>query len=146
MAVLREQPYGNARFEVEIQGIKSQAFTVVHLPEFTMEATEYREGTDKDHSSRKVSGRPSFTPLRMWRGFQGDLELYQWWRVTADGDRGARRTVVIRLMNEANTDAVAEWKLMNAWPARYSVAPLIAQGGEVLLEHVEIVCDRVELS
>jgi hypothetical protein len=39
---------------------------------------------------------------------------------------------------------VAGWVLHGAWPARYTVAPLLAQGGDVLIEEVEVVCDQVE--
>ena len=48
MAVFRDQPYGNARFVVQIDGLQSQAFAIVHPPEFVADAVEYRDGVDAE--------------------------------------------------------------------------------------------------
>jgi len=145
MAVFREQPYGNAQFVVEIDGLEQRSFTEVHLPVFSDEAVEYRDGNDPDRASHKMPGRPRIGTLVLRRGFRGNLDLYQWWRSATSGESGGRRSVSVQLLDEGATTVVAAWRLRNAWPVEYSVAPLSAQGGQVLIEQVEVACDRADL-
>ena len=145
MAVFRDQPYGNARFVVQIDGLASTAFAEAHPPELGGEVVEYQDGNDPEGESHKIPGRPRFGPLRLRRGFRGDLELYAWWRQATGGDPAGRRMVRGQLLDEGATGVVAEWVLHGAWPVRYAVNPLLAQGGEILMEEVEVVCDGVEL-
>jgi phage tail-like protein len=146
MAVLRDQPYANARFVVEIDGMETQAFAEVHLPEMSDDVVEYRDGTDKDAAPRKLPGRPRYGTMTLRRGFRGGLELHQWWREATNGGQGGRRNVLVRLLDEGATSVVAEWRLRAAWPARHWFSPLVAQGCETLMENVELACDSVELS
>jgi phage tail-like protein len=145
MAVFRDQPYGNARFVVQVDGVPAQAFSEVHLPEFSDEVVEFREGSDPEGASRKVPGRPRFGTLLLRRGFRGSLELYEWWRQATAGEASGRRNVRVQLLDEGAANVVAEWELRGAWPARYYLSALVAQGGDVLVENAEVACDRVEM-
>jgi phage tail-like protein len=145
MAILRDQPYGNARFLVHIDGLATQAFAEVHLPEFADDAVEYQEGGDAEAPPRKVPGRPRFGSLVLRRGFRGSLDLYQWWRQATSGDPGGRRALRVQLLDEGAVNVVAEWVVDGAWPVRYAVAPLVAAGGEVLMEQAELACESVEI-
>lgn len=145
MAVLRDHPYGNARFVVQIDGIEESAFTEVHLPELGESVIEYREGADREVRARAIPGHPHVGHLLLRRGFRGSLSLYRWYRDVADGAPGARRDVLVQLFDEGMTAVVASWRLHGAWPARYAVSPLRALGSEVVTEEIELVSDRLEM-
>jgi phage tail-like protein len=145
MAVVRDHPYGNARFRVEIPGIEEDAFAEVYLPELTTAVVEHRDGSDRDGAAHLLPGRPQLGRLILRRGFRGSLSLHQWYRQVAEGDAGARRDVLVQLFDEGMAAVVATWRLHAAWPVKYSVSPLCAAGNEVVVEEVELVGERLEL-
>jgi phage tail-like protein len=144
MAVFRNNPYGNSQFNVEINGIDNMAFDQVLLPELGVEVTEYREGTDPEHASRKLPGRSYFSNLLLRRGFNGSLALYEWWLDASSGDSGARRNLTIALLDEER-NPVLRCAFRNAFPARYTFSPLDAQDGSPWVESVEVAFDSMTL-
>jgi len=145
MAIIRDVPYGNARFTVEIDGIAQTGFAVVQLPEMILESTEYREGSEKTLPPQILPNRPRNGTLLLKRGFRGSLDLYQWWKAASMSAADARRLVVVRLLNEDNTAVVAQWKLSHAFPIRHGFAPLDGLDGGPLIEQVELACPAVEM-
>ncbi len=145
MAVQRDYPYTNAHFTVEYPTIPENIFfDEVLLPELLIEAVEVREGNEPGHASRKHPGLSKYTNLVLRRGFTGSLALYQWWRITSEGQPGAWQDGVIRLRDEEGNE-VASWRIHRAFPVRYSVAPLIGIDGSVLFETLEVCYDTVQM-
>jgi len=145
MAVAQDHPYGNAQFRVEIPASpQAQAFDEVLLPDLLVEAEELREGSDPSRASRKFPGLPRYTNLILRRGFAGTLELYQWWKLAADGDAGVRQTISIHLLSD-DRNVVASWRLSGAFPVRYAFSPLNGLDGSPLVETLEVSCDSVTL-
>jgi phage tail-like protein len=145
MAIGRDEPYGNAQFRVNIPSSpEAQDFEEVLLPELVIEVEEYREGNDKTRSSRKLPGLQKYSNLVLRRGFTGRLELYQWWKATADGSTLARQTVTVHLLNE-HQEPVATWILRNAFPVSYSFSPLNGLDGSPLIETLEVCCESVAM-
>ena len=145
MAIVRDYPYGNARFLVQIDGVEEAGFAEVHLPELTELVAEYREGGDREGPPHLLPERPQVGRMLLRRGFRGSLSLYRWYRQVADGEQGARRDVAVQLFDEGMAAVVATWRLRGAWPARYAVSPLRALGGEVLTEEAELVGERFDV-
>jgi phage tail-like protein len=145
MAIFRELPYGNARFQVEFDGIDRPGFLVVQLPELILESTEYREGGDAPLPSTPVAKRPRFGTLVLKRGFHGGLDLYNWWKEAVAGLPSARRAGTITLQNEDRSAAVAQWHVSGALPVRYGFSPLDGQDGGTLVEMIEVACQNVQL-
>jgi phage tail-like protein len=144
MAVSRDNPYGNAQFIVEIDGLETTSFEQVLLPEAGITVEEYREGSDPSRTSRKLAGAPFLTNLVLRRGFSGSLALYEWWKLTAQGDPGSRRSMRITLLDEERNPA-ASWLFTNAFPARYSFSPLDALDGSPLVECLELAFDSLRM-
>ena len=144
MAVLRDNPYENSHFRVEIGGDSPISFEQVLLPELTIEVVEYREGSEPVSTSRRLPGRTSFSTLVLRRGFNGSLYLYEWWTAASQGEAGGFRDVVVTLLNE-DREPVAAWRFRRAFPARYAVSPLDAQDGGIFVETVEVAFDSVDL-
>lgn len=146
MAVLRDHPYGAARFLVEIDGLEPSAFSEVVLPELAVEPVAYREGGEKEATPRQLPMRPTVGRLLLRRGFAGDLTLGEWMRQTVRGERNARRNVTVHLLDEAATGPVATWRLRGAFPVRHAFSPLVAGGCGVVLEELEVACEMVDLT
>ncbi len=51
-----ENPLGNYRFIVEINGIQSTSFAEVKMPDSEIEVVEYRDGSDPSRAIRKLPG------------------------------------------------------------------------------------------
>jgi phage tail-like protein len=142
MAVFRENPYGNAQFRVEIDGLANSDFELVQLPELGVEVVEYRDGNDPERSVRKLPGKSYLSNLVLRRGFAGSMDLYQWWQEVAQGNVDARRSVGITLLDEER-NPVTRWAFHNAFPARYYFSQLDAMDGSTLVETIDLAFDSV---
>ena len=149
MAVMRERPYSNYNFLVDIgtgdtQGIQA-GFAEVILPAATIDVIEYRSGNEKESGVRKIPGRAHYDNVILKRGVIGSLDLYSWWNDTRNGDVNSFRTVTVQLQNEEHTQVVLTWKFLRAWPTRYEFSCLVAQGKDTLLEVLELAFERMEM-
>ncbi len=87
MAVQRDNPYGNYNFVVDLGGGKEEAgFSEVDLPAGEIEAIEYREGSDKVSSARKLPGRVSYPNVVLSAGLPAG------WSCSSGGRQSATAT------------------------------------------------------
>jgi phage tail-like protein len=149
MSVLRERPYPNFNFLVDLGTGNTDGpeagFEEVILPEMWVDVIEYRNGNEKENAARKLTGADHCGNAILKRGVIGSLNLYQWFNEVRNGDQNALRTVTIQLSNEDHTGVVQTWKLFRARPVRIKWGPLQAKGKETAIEYVELACERVEL-
>jgi phage tail-like protein len=149
MAIVRDTPYGNYNFLVDIgvgePGSVQAGFAEVVLPEGVIDVIEYRNGNEKESGTRKIPGRVQYANAVLKRGAIGSLDLYQWFDQLRNGDIAARRNVAIHLLNEDRSAAVLTWKLLRAFPARYAFSNLDGRGQEPLLEILELAYERFEM-
>jgi phage tail-like protein len=148
MAVLRDRPYGNFNFLVDLgsgaDGPEA-GFSEVLMPEASVGVIEYRNGNDKESGVRKIPGRVHYGNVTLKRGVIGSLNLYQWFNQIRDGDTNGYRTVIIQLQNEDRTQVVMTWKLLRAWPARYKFSNLNGKGEDRAIEELELAYERLEI-
>jgi phage tail-like protein len=144
MPSVRQDPYLDFNFLVEIEEVAAAAFREAELPEGRIEAIAYREGTDRTSAARLLPGRVEYGPLVLRRGFAGDASLYQWWHEVAQGNID-RRNVSVILLDEQRQE-VARWNLRRAWPTKWSGPSLNALGNEVAIETLELAHEGVELA
>ena len=149
MAVMRDRPYSNFNFLVDIgtgeTASPSAGFCEVILPASTIDVIEYRTGNEKESATRKIPGRARYGNVILKRGVIGDLDLYQWWSDTRNGDINSFRTVRVSLQNEDRTEVVLRWIFLRAWPTRYEFSPLEGKGKETLVEVLELAFERMEM-
>lgn len=149
MATARERPYVNGNFLVDLGTGDTESvragFTEVVLPKAAIDAIEYRNGNEKVNEPRKMIGAVSYSPLILRRGLIGELDLYEWWDRTRNGDPDVRRTVTVSLLSENRADQVWRWKFINAWPSKYRTSDLSAEGNEVAMETLELCFERLEI-
>ena len=143
MPSVRQDPYLDFNFRVEIEGETAAAFREAELPEGRIEAIAYRDGTDRTNAARLLPGRTEYGPLILRRGFAGDASLFQWWLAVSQG-ASDRRNVSVILLDEQR-DEVARWNLRRAWPTKYAAPSLNALGNEVAVETLELAHEGIEL-
>lgn len=147
MAILRDLPYGNQHFRVDLgEGAEGPAagFSQVVLPDICLDIIEYRNGNDKESGTRKLPGLVRHDNVILRRGIIGSLNLYDWINQVRNGDANARRNVTITLLSEDLT-AVLAWKLFRAWPVKYSFGELNAKGTDVAIEELVLAYERLEM-
>ena len=149
MAVLRDRPYLNGNFNVDLGTGNADSvqggFLEVVLPAAAIDAIEYRVGNERTNEARKLSGAIHYDNLVLRRGVIGSLDLYEWWNEVRNGSVMALRTVVVTLLNEDRSEVVLTWKFLRARPAKYTGPVLNAGGNDVAIEEIELAFERMEL-
>jgi phage tail-like protein len=148
MAVLRAQPYGDQHFLVDLgtgnTGPES-SFSEVIIPGISIDVIEYRTGGDKENGVRKLPGLVKNGDVTLKRGIIGSLNLYDWINDVRNGDANARRTVTIQLLSEDLTTVAVTWKLLRAWPVKYTGPQLNGKGTDVAMEEIVLAYERLEM-
>src|SRR5215217_7873737 len=103
----RQDPLRSFRFLVEIEGITSGGFTRVKGLSREVKHESYREGGVNEYEHKLIT-QVSYPVVVLERGLALD-DLWKWALAAADGEV-RRRTLRIRLQNEANEPAFA-WQL-----------------------------------
>jgi phage tail-like protein len=149
MAILRERPYTNFNFLVDLgtgEPLSPQAgFSEVILPEAWVDVIEYRSGNSKENDVIKLTGMEHYSNLVLKRGVIGSLDLYEWYDDVRNGSQNAMRTVVVQLLSEDRANVVLTWKFLRARPVRYKFSELRGKGDEVLIEYLELAFERMEM-
>ena len=149
MAVLRERPYAQFNFLVDL-GTGNTAGPEAGFQEcseigMTVDVIEYRNGNEKENNVRKLPGLTRVSDVTLKRGIIGSLELYDWLDQIRNGDAAAYRTVLIHLQNEDRSEVVQTWKLLRARVVKHVSGPLNAKGNDVALEEITLAYERLEL-
>jgi phage tail-like protein len=138
---LRNDPYGVAHFQVEIDGMPESGFLNVTGLEGRVEVEEYREGGDFA-GTRKAPGNVSYSNVVVRRGMTSSKELWEWWERVRDGDVD-RRNISIKLLDDKR-EVVARWNVFQAWPVRYTAPDLNAESDDVAIETLELTHEGID--
>ena len=135
----RQDPLRNFRYRLEINGIDQAGFAEVAIGDLSTEPIEYREG-DEVTTVRKLNGLNKYANITLKWGITDSLELADWHQLVVSDTTlldEARRTVVIRVQNEAGEDKAA-FEIFKAWPCKYDPSDLNAKGNEVAIDTLEL--------
>ena len=142
----RIDPLRNFRYRLEIGDITQAGFSEVAIAETTIDAVDYREGTDPPHV-RKLSGLTKYGSITLKWGLTvggAALDLFKWHAdVSAGQVKDKRKTVVIVVQDEAGQES-ARFVVTDAWPIKYDPSDLNAKGNEVLIELLELANEGIE--
>ena len=149
MAVLRERPYAQFNFLVDLgSGVTegTQAgFQECSGIGMSVDVVEYRNGNDKANEVRKLTGLARYPDVTLRRGVIGSLALYEWLNDIRNGNVNALRTVTVQLQNEEHSSVVQEWKLMRARIIKHTSGPFNALCSEVAMEELTLAYERLEM-
>jgi phage tail-like protein len=130
----RQDPLRGFRFLVEIEGITSGGFTRVKGLSREVKYESFREGGVIEYEHKLIT-QVSYPVVVLERGLALS-DLWAWALATADGEV-RRRTIRIRLQNEANEKMWA-WQVEYALPVKWSASDLDAQASPVVMETLEL--------
>jgi len=130
----RLDPLRGFRFLLEIDGITSGGFSRVKGITREIKHESYREGGNNEYE-HKLLTQVSHPVVVLERGLALD-DLWAWALAAADGDV-TRKTIRIRLQNEANEKMWA-WQIEHALPVKWSASDLDAASSQVVMESLEL--------
>src|SRR6478736_2708107 len=143
----RIDPLRNFRYRLEIDSITQAGFSEVAIAETTIDAVDYREGTDPPHV-RKLSGLTKYGNITLKGGLTtgaNSLELFKWHNDVSVGLISERRkNIAISVLEESGKSEVARFVITDAWPIKYDPSDLNAKGNEVLIELLELANEGIE--
>lgn len=149
MAVLREHPYNQFNFLVDIgdgdaDGVEAGFAEVTGL-DGHVDVIEYRTGNSKVNEPVKLTGLTRYGDVTLKRGVIGSLRLWEWFDSVRVGDPNAPRTVRIELQNEDRSDTVLAWTLLRARPVRHVSGPLDGNGSDLAIEELVLAFERLRV-
>ena len=149
MAELREEPYKNFNFLVDLEtgdvDTPLGGFVEVVLPAATADVIEFRTGNSSSNEVFKLPGLVHYGNLVLKRGLIGALDLYEWWSQVLARQEDYRRTVTVSLQNEDRSSTVFQWRFRRAWPSRYRFSRLEARGKRLVVEVLELAIESMEI-
>ncbi len=146
MAVERIDPYGTFNYLVDLgdgdTASPRAGFSEVSGLNVEVTTAEYRAGNDPVNYARKLNGTYKVGDVTLKRGLMGATDLFEWVDAVRTGNRSARRSVTIHLRDEAGTETVMTWRLLNARPMRYTAPALNGRTGtDVAIEELVLSCE-----
>jgi hypothetical protein len=125
MKIDTPEPLLNARFRIEIDGLRTATAIEVIFPDARI--------VGDGETPRAVQ----YGTLTLRRGMTASGDWYRWWDSARGPRTDAARRVVIVLMDPTNAD-VNRWTYTGAVPAAYHVSPLNALRSELVVETLEL--------
>jgi phage tail-like protein len=139
----RLDPYVGYNFSVELDGVTRAGFRECSGLESTQNATEYREGTDKNLGVRKLPGLNTQSDITLSRGITNDSKLWEW-RQKAMKGAVERHDISITLLDDVGNPRVT-WNLFECWPRTWTGPSLNATSDEVAIEQLTLAYERIEV-
>ncbi len=139
----RVDPYRGFNFRLEIDNSAVAGFSECGGLTFDTDPVDYREGTDKRLTVRKLMGLRKFANISLKRGYTQNKELWNWYKNILNGQSDRRHGTIV-LQDELHTD-VLRWEWQDGWITKYEGPAFNAHTNDVTIEHLEIVVERVEL-
>jgi phage tail-like protein len=139
----RLDPYSGYNFSVELDGITRAGFRECSGLENSQNAGEYREGTDKNLSVRKLPGLVTHSDITLSRGITADSKLWEW-REKAMKGNVERHDISITLLDNSG-NAKVTWNLFACWPRQWTGPSLNATADDLAVEQLVLACERIEV-
>ncbi len=139
----RLDPYAGYNFSVELDGITRAGFRECSGLENSQNAGEYREGTDKNLSVRKLPGLVTHSDITLSRGITADSKLWEWRQKAMKGNV-ERHDISITLLDN-NGNAKITWNLFACWPRQWTGPSLNATADDLAVEQLVLACERIEV-
>jgi phage tail-like protein len=102
-----------------------------------------RLSSETDLTQPPGERRDRFETIVLRRALTQSTELYDWRKRIVDGAR-ERRQVTIQQLDGAGGEVVNAWRLVRAWPCRWSGPAFNALEGGIAYEELELAFDTME--
>ena len=138
---VRNDPYKNFNFRVEIDGIALAGFSECIGLRVEIDVIEYREGGDPS-TVRKLPGLSKVGDITLKRGITASKELHEWLDAVSHGVANRKNGFIV-LLDDAR-QPVVRWKFINAFPRKWEEPNLDAKGNDVAIESLTLCCEGLE--
>jgi phage tail-like protein len=149
MATKRDFPYSQFNFRVSWDTLDEETveagFQEVSGLGLEINVAEYRAGNYSENSPLKVNCTHKVPDVTLKRGVIGAVDLYSWLDEVREGSDSQRKNVTIRLMAEDRETEAVRWKLINAWPMKYTGPSFNGKGTDLAIEELVLASERLEL-
>jgi phage tail-like protein len=149
VAVFRDNPYSRFNYLVNLgagdSGSVQAGFAEVAGLSIDVQVIEYRNGNERSSAPRKLPGLSKVGDVTLKRGVIGATDLFDWLRTARDGNP-ERRNVVVQLLSEDRQTVAQEWRLLNAWPVKYSGPDLAATTNDVAIEELVLTAEGLDVA
>jgi phage tail-like protein len=132
----RDDPYKGFNFLVEIDGISTASFCEVSGLASETAVIEYRNGSDRANTVRKLPGLTKYANIVLKRGVTHDTQLWEWRKAIEQGTPDRRSGAIVLLDDERNP--VRRWHFVEGWITKFDGPDLNAKGNDVAIETIEI--------
>jgi phage tail-like protein len=139
----RDDPYKGFNFLVEIDGISVAAFCEVSGLVSETAVIEYRNGSDRISTVRKLPGLTRYANIVLKRGVTQDNQLWNWRKAIEQGTPDRRSGAIVLLDDERIP--VRRWRFTDGWPAKLEGPELNAKANDVAIETIEIAHEGLTL-
>lgn len=143
----RTAPYGAFNFLVNFDGSEAfGGFSDVSGLTLEIPHAEYRAGNDLVNHVRKIPGIHKAGDVTLKRGIVSTKDLWQWLDDTRKKGVEAKKTVVVRLLDEQR-QPVQAWTLQGVTPMKYTGPTLAAKGGgDVAMEELVLSVEGIDFA
>ncbi|MCL2399880.1 MAG: phage tail protein [Defluviitaleaceae bacterium] len=139
-------PLKKYNYRVQLDNVDVAGFSEVSGFDASIDVIEYREGTERINSPRKMPGLTKYGNVTLKWGMTSSMSFFEWVQGISNGEKleaeDRCEDIVIYLQDDSQAD-VASWTLINAWPSKYVVPDFNASSSEVSIESVEIVFEEM---
>jgi len=151
----RHAPCLNCNFLVDL-GTRdprdpAAGFSEVLLPGFPVASRETKPSkgspTAAPWPDPATTGSPESArrTLVLRRGFDGSLDLVDWWNEARRGKASASRSVAVHLLADDHATVLVTWRFRNARPVALGYSALSAADPAVLVESIELTFEAAEI-
>ncbi|PNV62570.1 phage tail protein [Clostridium sp. chh4-2] len=130
-----DYPLKKFRFKLEIDGLGTGGFYEVSSFD-TFQPIEYSAGGREAAPHLKMAGRVKYGNIILKYGMIEGRGFYDWIVKGLTGE-AERKDVAVSLLDENQAEA-ASWKVINAWPIKYTVPDFNASSNEIAVEILEL--------
>ena len=139
----RLDPYNGYNFSVELDGLTRAGFRDCSGLESSTTATDYREGTDRVLSVRKLPGLHTHGDVTLSRGLTADDKLWKWREKVMNG-QVERHNISISLLDDVGAPRIT-WNLFECWPTQWTGPSFDAANDAVAVEQLVLTYERIEV-
>ncbi|NDK99551.1 phage tail protein [Photorhabdus bodei] len=146
MAITPEQiavdyPIPAYRFVVSI-GDEKIPFNNVSGLDISHDVIEYKDGTGNYY---KMPGQRQSINITLRKGvFSGDTKLFDWIN-SIQLNQVEKKDIAISLTNEAGTEILMTWNVINAFPTSFTSPSFDATSNDIAIQEIALVADRVTI-
>lgn len=138
---MAEDPHRAFNFMLLIEGVSAAGFVECSGLGADIDVIAYREGGGG--AVRHLPGQARTRPMILRYGLTRSRAMWDWFETSSTGAPDRRNVSLVMLDADGATEAM-RWNLMDAWVSGWQAARLDALAGEVAIESMTVVYDRVD--